>query len=259
MESVPSLPGKQPEKIPGNVPGVAAVPAVSESAGSLFAQIELLMRSSDDASWNRLLNELFPSLVQRDRAAAARVVEGMPFGEKRELLLRRLARAWATVDFEGVTGWLGNLTRIEDQKPGFEEACFGAMESSPADAIRVWEKFAFTADDHVLANLAQNWATRDLPAARAWVTTQPPSLQRDQAAARIAYVMSQSKPAEAAAFAVEEIPPGPAQSEAVISVLHRWAETDPAGATNWAAGFSEPILRERAINELAGIVQKPRE
>ena len=229
-----------------------------ESVDSLLVQIGEAMRSSDDASWNRLLNELFPVLLRRDRAAAIRVVENTPFGEKREQLLRRLARAWAAADFEGAVGWLGSLARTEDQKPGFEEACFGAMDSNPGEAVRVWEKCAFTADDHVLANLTQNWATKDLEAARAWVMTRPPGLQRDQAVARIAFVLAQSKPADAATLAVREIPPGPAQIEAVISVLHRWAESDPAGATAWVANFSDPTLRDRAIGELAGITQKSR-
>lgn len=245
-----------PAKRASKATDARALAGQEESVDSLLAQITTLKGLSDDASWNRLLNEIFPALLLRDRAAATRVVEGMPFGEKRELLLRRLARSWAATDFEGVVGWLGGLTRPEDQKPGFEEACFGAMETSPAEAVRVWEKCAFTADDHVLSNLVQNWAIKDLEAAKTWVATRPPSLQRDQAVARIAYVMAQSKPGDAAGFVAQEIPSGPMQTEAVISVLHRWAENDPAGATAWAANFSEPVLRDRAIGELAGITQK---
>ena len=252
MASALSTPSVAPGILPQDPPPGSGSRAALESVDSLLAQIGLLMNSSDEQSWNRLLNELFPALLQRDRAAAVRVVEGMPVGEKREALLRRLARAWAAVDFEGAVGWLGSLARSEDQKPGFEEACLGAMENNPAEAVRVWEKCAFTADDHVMANLTQNWAAKDLEAAKTWVTARPTSMQRDQAVERIAYVMAQSKPAEAAAFAVQEIPPGPAQTEAVIAVLHQWAEKDSAGATAWAAHFSDPTLRDRAINEFVG-------
>jgi hypothetical protein len=51
--------------------------------------------------------------------------------------------------------------------------------------------------------------------------------------------MAQSKPAEAATFVMQEITPGPARTEAAISVLHQWALRDSAGAIAWASNFTD--------------------
>ena len=58
----------------------------------------------------------------------------------------------------------------------------------------------------------------------------------------------------AARLVVEQIPAGPKQTEAVISVVHQWALQDLAGALAWVNRFPGGILKERAAHELAGVV-----
>jgi hypothetical protein len=41
-----------------------------------------------------------------------------------------------------------------------------------------------------------------------------------------AYVMSQTDPASAANLVINQIPPGPSQNEAVMTVLNQWANQD---------------------------------
>jgi hypothetical protein len=57
---------------------------------------------------------------------------------------------------------------------------------------------------------------------------------------------------------VERIPPGEAQVEAVISVLHRWATVDPIGAASWVEKFPGSDVRERALNEIAAVTGSSR-
>ncbi len=220
---------------------------------SLIAQIETALSIPDVADWEHVLNELFPALLATDRLAAARLVDSLPPGEKRRLLLQRLARAWATVDFAGAVTWLSNLTEFAEQKIAFDEACFAAAEHNPAEAIHAWESFDFKEDDHVLENLVQHWARLDLNAAQAWVRARPPSLQRDQAVARVVYIMAHTNPAEAATFAIREIPSGPALTEAVISILYQWAKNDRTAAAAWVEQFPAGPLADRAKKELAGL------
>ena len=252
--SRPGEPASSPlasREVPAN--SLAVVPSAREMTSALVAQIERAFNSPDEMEWESILNRLYPSLVAQDRVAAGRLLETLPAGDHRDQLLRRLARAWAAVDFAGAVGWIGSLSSAADQKTAFEDACFGAAETNPAEAIHAWETFNFGVDDHVLENLVQNWAGQDIEAARAWVSGRAPGPQRDQVVARIAFVLAKTKPADAANFATRGIPPGPAQTEAVISVLQTWAQHDLAGATAWAAGFTEEPLRQRAIGELAGI------
>ncbi len=62
-----------------------------------------------------------------------------------------------------------------------------------------------------------------------------------------------TEPAAAANFVVREIPPGSAQTEAVISILHQWALRNFDDAAAWVELFPDGEIRERAINELAGV------
>ncbi len=232
----------------------AATPPQSVGAElSLPGQIAALADSPNDADWNRVLNDLLPALFRQDRQAAARVWEKMAPGDRREQGLGRLSRLWAQADFAGAVDWIGSLASIDDRKTGFENACFGVVATNPAEAVHVWDTLGYGGDEQTLGNLVQAWATKDLSAAESWATAHGPSMQRDQAVARVGYVMADTKPTEAAAYVLREIPPGPAQTEAVISVLHRWAEHDQTGATAWVAGFPDEALRERAVGELAGI------
>ena len=224
-----------------------------KTAQSLLASITAALGTQDAAGWERVLNELFPALLAADRPAAIRLVENFAPGEKRALLLRRLARAWGASDFAGAVGWISNLAEFSEQKAAFDEACLAAAEHNPAEAIRAWESFDFKEDDHVLENLVQNWARLDLTAAQEWVRARPPSLQRDQAVARVAYVLAQTKPVDAAALVIHELPEGPARTEAVISILHQWAKNDLASATAWVTQFPSGPLADRAKQELAGL------
>jgi hypothetical protein len=103
-------------------------------------------------------------------------------------------------------------------------------------------------------NLALQWASHDLPSALAWAELQTTGSFRAELIARIAFAMAQEDPAAAANFLSREIDAGPEQDEAAISVLHQWALRDPAAAQAWAEAFPAGDLRERALQEVAGIM-----
>jgi hypothetical protein len=52
---------------------------------------------------------------------------------------------------------------------------------------------------------------------------QPAGEIRDELLRRVAFVQAASAPAAAAKLVVEEIPSGPVQTEAILSVINRWA------------------------------------
>ncbi len=237
-------------------PGSIGKTMGNETTEQLMAQIEAALSTGSAPEWERVLNVLFPALLAKDRRAAAGFVDKLDAGERRELLLRRVARAWAAADFSDAVAWIAGLPDATDRKITFEDACFQVAETDPAEAIQTWQALEFTADDHVLENLAHKWATKDLDAARAWVESRPSSKFRDQAVARVGYVLAQQKPAEALAFVTRELPKGPAQTEAVILVLQQWGQQDLLAAKNWAQQLPEGDLAARARDELAGIAQR---
>jgi hypothetical protein len=135
------------------------------------------------------------------------------------------------------------LARICYEWAGFDPR--GAVENAIA-----WELEEVPG---LIGNLAQQWATADISAAREWTSLQPRGEVRSELVSRIGFVMSQDDPPAAAGYVLEELDAGEAQTEAVISVLHQWALKDPTAAGSWAGTFPAGALRERALQELAGI------
>jgi hypothetical protein len=88
-------------------------------------------------------------------------------------------------------------------------------------------------NDGVVENLTQQWGTKDLNTAQNWALSQPQGEQREQLIERIAFVRSQTDPSGAAALAISDMLPGPAQVEAVMSIVHQRALQDTAGAEAW--------------------------
>jgi hypothetical protein len=131
--------------------------------------------------------------------------------------------------------------------------CYQRAESDPLAALELAISHGLEEiPGDVIGNLAQQWAAVDLPAARAWVESQPPGEVREGLVARIGYFWSLHDPEAAANFVTSETEPGPVQMEAAISVLHQWKERDPAAARAWAERFPDGPERERALQETGG-------
>ena len=104
----------------------------------------------------------------------------------------------------------------------------------------------------LLPNLAQQWAASDLDSAQAWARRLPVGELRDDVYSRIVYERARREPARAAGLLAEMRPDGPARAEAALTVLHFWAERDPAAVSAWVAGWPAGMLRDNAIRELRG-------
>lgn len=131
--------------------------------------------------------------------------------------------------------------------------CYQWAEFDPLGAIEHALSWQLEAVPGLFENLAQQWASTDLPAARAWAETQPPSEFRSELVMRIGFVLAQTDPEAAAHYVVRETEPGPSQTEAAIAVLHQWLKKDPDAAAAWANAFPPGPLRERALLEVEGM------
>lgn len=244
---------------PGHSPRKRIVAGISraasdETAARLAMEIHEALASNDLAARERALTNLLPALVFHNVVAAARLAETNSSPKTRGEVLRCVARHWAAQDAAGALEWASKLPDVGERDATVTDVCLKVAEVNPADAVRMRERFVLDERmDSTLENLAQQWAETDLPSALAWAGAHPAGEQRDQLLARMAFVQSQAAPVDAARLAVEQIAPGEAQDESVISVLHQWARRDLAAATAWAESFPEGELRHRALQELAGI------
>ena len=104
----------------------------------------------------------------------------------------------------------------------------------------------------LLGNLAQQWAEADLPAACHWVDSLPTDRQRSDLLEHIGMVWAKQDPEHAAGFILSRIPPGPAQIDAAMNILHQWALRDPEAAHIWATHFPAGGIRDQALAEIQG-------
>ena len=107
----------------------------------------------------------------------------------------------------------------------------------------------------LLERLTMQWCERECGTVIDWAREQPPGEWRDRLLSSASFVLSKSDPA-AAAQLVSGLASGSVQNEAAMAVLHQWALKDSGAALQWAEAFSEPTLRERALEEISNL-RKP--
>jgi hypothetical protein len=147
------------------------------------------------------------------------------------------------------------IADVGQRNAALSRVCYQWAEFDPLGAIEHALAWQLEEVPGLFENLALQWASADLPAARAWTETQPPSEFRSELVMRIGFALAQNDPEAAAHYVVRETEPGPSQTEAAITVLHQWLQKDPDAASAWANGFPAGALRERALQEVAGARQ----
>ena len=219
----------------------------------LLRQINAAMQASDPGARDRF-ETLLAELVRSRPEAAARFAESLEAGVMREEALRQVAQRWTAQDPAAAERWAMQLGDPSERASALSDLCFQIAQTNAAQALIKAEQYGLsTAPGSVLENLVQQWAVQDFYSAVNWTVQQPEGEQRDQMLARLAFVQSASAPSEAVKLVVDQIPPGPIQTEAAISVLHQWAVHDLAGARSWVNLFPAGPVRDRADTELNNI------
>lgn len=196
-------------------------------------------------------------------AKVAAMTGSMSPGMLRDRLLQQAVRAWAANSADEARRWVGRLTDVPERQQLLVAIDEELNRDHPGEAhnlplvdqlIQTVNQSAW--DDSKLIqvqHLTEKWAGENLDAASDWVLGQPEGNIRDALVHRIAMVQVANDPAEAARLVAEEIPAGPEQDEAVMSVVHRWALQSPSAAAKWVAAFPEGPLKSRALQELQGL------
>jgi hypothetical protein len=219
----------------------------------LIEAIQAALRSDDVRRWDEVSQNQLRLLIQRDPSAAAGLALGLDPGPIREQMLRQIAQGWAAQDSAAALAWAAGLTDAGERNSVLTDACVGISQSNPAEAINTARQYGVEDKGGFYENMVEQWAVGDMTAALAWVAQFPAGAGRDGMMARVAFVEAQVSPGDAADLVVKEIPPGPAQDEAAMSVLGQWGLRDFTGASAWVDQFPAGPLADRAKQELAGI------
>lgn len=236
-------------------------PSVASEQQRLIRALEQAINTGDPAAAESLFWKYLPTLLSNGGAPMAEnVVAGTPRGPMRDCLLRVLATAWASRDAVAALAWTARLPDKRERDEAYDHVLSSLAEAEPARAVRLAAAQTEAEEAERTARverLIQSWARLDFPDSREWVLSQPAGEQRNRWTARIAAVQAINSPQDAARFALEQIPDGPIQEEAVISVVYSWAERDPSAAQEWVRSFASGPLRARALNEVQGLAATP--
>lgn len=201
-----------------------------------------------------LFTDTMTRLTRLDPEAAARFAQALPPGGQREEALRVVSRTWSGLDPGSAEAWAAQLPSPSEQEVALTAVCFRIAEDDPARAVQTLLQHGLeNASGNMLPDLVQQWAWKDFNAAQSWVDARPDGEPRDALYARLATELTSSSPAEAVRMVTQDMSPGPLQNETAMTVVRKWGIIDLTGATNWVEQFPEGSLRERGLNELAGI------
>jgi len=233
--------------------GPNSATASDDWSWQIIADIHQALNSTNEADHKEIITHLFPTLLSRDPAAAADLAKSVEPVPLREELFRQVARVWSQSDPDRALEWASHLNDSGERANALTLVCSGIAETSPLAAMEDAQRVGLDHDAEAMESLVQVWAARDLENAVRWTMQLPASDTRDQMLALLAFNQTLTDPARAATLVAEQIPQGPTQDEAAISVLHQWALQDPTGAVAWLQKFPLGPLRDRGMQELSGI------
>jgi hypothetical protein len=247
--SIGQQPSVEPKAAIGNKRSGVLPFAGGNDPGS---RILALMSGSGPES-SKGLDDAVQAWVAQDAVGAAEFGESQESPSIREELIHRVLEAWSRKDAKAALAWANDLPDPAKKQEAVSAICLTMAQSDPLKALdSALDSHAENAGDGLIESIAMQWAAKDPQAARQWVEAQDPSAWRDGVMGRIAFVLSLKDPAGAAQIISSEMQPGPAQTEAAISVVHQWAKMDQASATAWVNGFPAE-LRKRALTEIANV------
>ncbi len=189
--------------------------------------------------------------VETDAAAAALWVEQMPLGAARTDLLLALARIWSDLDFTAASRWARGLGHPADQESAIASVAYETVRASPLAALQLAEELPHTsARDALFHHAARQWAEQDGAQATEWANQLGDQALRASLLGDIAVAWSNSDPAAAATMAMEAVPPGRLQDNAVVGIVQRWAQQDAAQAAAWVELFPDGAMRDASVENL---------
>lgn len=191
---------------------------------------------------------------EHDPDAAATWAAGLPDGDFAQSMVSQAAIAWANADLTAASGWARTLPDGSSRTTALSGIGFEAVRTAPIEALRIASEMTPGRDrNHLALQGAREWAASEPQAAMDWVGSMMDSPLREQLLATIAADYAERDPVDAAQLALEALPPGRAQNNAIVGIVQRWVQTDPEPAAAWVSQIPESALRRDAAQNLVAI------
>jgi hypothetical protein len=224
------------------------------------AALEHLVRSGIEERplVDRLALLAFKRWADQAPSEAAQWLADLPAGGFNSTAHVYLGDTWAKADLDGALAWLKALPDSPDKKE--VQLAIGSGAAEQKEVATALELLSVLPPDprrdQALGYAVQVWAMNDRGSALEWLKgVQNPAWQ-EAAMGKIAVDWAITQPLEAAQFALDSIPPGLSQQNAVTVSVRNWAVQAPEQAAAWVERLSEGPLRHAAIESVAEVWAK---
>jgi len=165
-----------------------------------------------------------------------------------------LVHDWGEKDREELREYLVNLPEGDWKQKLMAAASGEVLSSDPVEAI-VWAGRMAPGERQtgLLEMAALDWAKRDPDAAAQWVGRVNDPALREELTGSLAIGYADIDPAQAAAAAVQSVPPGDVLNRSVAEIAWTWAMQEPTAAILWVTQFPEGQARQMALGNVMSV------
>jgi hypothetical protein len=227
---------------------------VSEAAREIpDEEIAALLKEHGSRIHPELRAELLQRWMGNDPAAGAAWASSFATSHPEQIeILPGVAALWANQDLSSAVAWGRTLSDETQRAKVLVAIGYEAARQDPKEALRLASDLAPGEErDGLIVHAAAEWATAGTPESVVeWAKLISDVSIRERVLSAVAATWGDENPVAAANLAIQALPPGPSQDNAVMGILQRWAQKDPAAAAAWVKRFPEGPLRDTALENL---------
>ncbi len=220
----------------------------SEMAATLLA--EMNPQDLNGTAAQRLFDH-WASANPTEAAAWAQVQGDL---DLRQSLMNVAALRWAVVDLKGATTWVRNLPD-GDLRTAIIAAIGGeALRADPVEALRLAAELPDSqAQTDLVCRAAAEWAVTDQNSVLDWSRKIEDEHLQQRVTEQIVVATVEQDPLASAHHALQLLPEGMVQDRALVSIVQRWVQTDPAAVSAWVSQFPEDKLGVDVITNVVSL------
>jgi len=194
------------------------------------------------------------TMAATDPARAAAWIESLTDESLRDRCTKIFAEIYTFVDAKAALAWAQQLPDVSRRTAALESVCMQLAKQDPAQAVLTgWQQDLGERKTEIMESLTQQWANKDVSAALTWARTVGDDTQRGEMISRVVFALAQTDPPAAANLVAMEIPAGDACNRAAVTVVARWAMTDPQSSAAWVSQFPDGMVLNQSVENLIDV------
>ena len=171
----------------------------------------------------------------------------------RQAALQAVAVVWCENDPSAAASWVTNLPPGDTRVSMTESLCFELARTNPLWAMHLAVELPEgSRQDDLIAGIAAEWAVKDHNAALTWVNEVSGEALKEKLFSSLAKVVVDADPAQAVELALY-LSPETRRNDALLGIVQRWAQNEPATAAAWVQQSEDFSFRTQAMKELVSL------